>query len=85
MTDENVNPSTGMPALGPEPAQPDGEPGNAPEGEPGNEWAIPDAERPPRRGEGVVSYPDRYAAVPLPADAERLPAREVGTLSNPAF
>jgi hypothetical protein len=89
MTDENLNPSTGMPALGPEPtrepAQPEGEPGNAPEGEPGNEWVTPDAERPPRREEAVVSDPDQYAAGPLTLDAERPPRREAGMVSSPDF
>jgi hypothetical protein len=42
-------------------ARPQPEPGNAPQGEPGNAWPWPEAERPPRREEGTVSDPDRYA------------------------
>jgi hypothetical protein len=34
------------------------EPGNEPELEPGNTPAIPEADRPPRQEEGVVSDPD---------------------------
>lgn len=86
---EDLNPPAGMPALGPEPTheppQPQREPGNAPEGEPGNDSVTPDAERPPRREEGVVSDPDRYTAGPLTPEAGRLPGRGMGTLSNPDF
>ena len=42
----------------PEPTRPRPEPGNAPEGEPGNRWATPEAERPPKRREGMMSDPD---------------------------
>lgn len=41
-----------------EPLQPDPEPGISPEQEPGNTPETPEAERPPRRKEGVVSDPD---------------------------
>jgi hypothetical protein len=42
--------------------QPEREPGVRPEREPGNSPAIPEAERPPGREEGVVSDPDLSTA-----------------------
>lgn len=51
MTDEK-----GTPAGSPEPTRP--------WREPGNEWLTPEAERPPRRGEGVVSDPGLRATGP---------------------
>lgn len=89
MTAENVKrpdaPSAADPDPTPEPVRPQREPGNAPEGEPGNEWVTPDAERPPQRGEGTVSDPDRLTTEPLIRGEENLPRRHGGTVSNPDF
>ena len=41
-----------------EPVLPEPEPGINPEGEPDTDTHPPDAEKPPRRREGVVSNPD---------------------------
>ena len=89
MTLENGNRSNGPPVCSTEPSQksrqPQREPGNAPEAEPGNEWMTPEAERPPKREEGIVSDPDRYATGPLSLQAEGPRYLGAGTVSNPDF
>ncbi len=47
-----------------EPVEPEKEPGHTPAGEPGNRWDTPEAERPPRPQEGVVSDPDACGCGP---------------------
>lgn len=62
-----------------EPIVPEPEPGNRPDKEPGNDLPLPDAERPRRRREGVVSEPDfRRPGTEAAAAAPGVPDRRPG-------